>query len=54
MVDNFEVYNIAGSLVESKSNVSNRFSTDTKLTYGIYVVKVRSNSKVYSSKVLVR
>ncbi len=54
MVDNFEVYNIAGSMVASKSNVSNRFSTDAQLTSGVYVVKVRSNNKVYSSKVIVR
>ncbi len=54
MVDYFEVYTIAGSLVESKSRVSNRFSTDSKLGSGIYIIRLRSNNRVYSSKVIVR
>jgi hypothetical protein len=52
--DQFEIYNMAGSLIDAASNISTNFVTDSQLKCGIYVVKVRSNGKTYASKVLVK
>jgi hypothetical protein len=54
IAQSFEVYNISGRLVYSANYVNNRFFTDAGFNTGMYVVKVRFENKVYSSKIVVR
>jgi hypothetical protein len=54
VAESFEIYNIGGSLVYSKSNIDGSYYAESGFAPGIYVVRVSSNNKVYSLKVVVR
>lgn len=49
-----EIFDLAGKTMQKSKNIQSNYSTPSSLNKGVYILKVRSDSRVYSSSIIIR